>query len=67
MNRAEIFERPVDEHGFAVDILPRDHSPAPAVVGGAAMVAQDEILVGRDDAARHGHVVAIILRRRRIR
>src|SRR3984957_14497569 len=61
MDCAQIFQGPVDEYGFSIDVLAGHPAPTAAVVGGAAMVAQDEILIGRNDFAGHRDGVSIIL------
>src|ERR1700722_20650784 len=55
---AHLIQRPVDKYGLAVNVPARDHAPCPAVVGRAAMIAQDEVFVFGNHADRHGTLIA---------
>src|SRR5205807_6211057 len=59
---AHFFERPVYEHGFAVDGFALDETPGAAIAGRTAMVAQDEVLARRHYVAFPGNIVAVIFR-----
>ena len=60
MNGADMFRRPEDEYRLPIDIIARNESPGAAVVGEVAMVAQDEIFVGRNHASLVAAVVSIL-------
>src|ERR1017187_5018239 len=56
-----VFQRPINENRFAVDLLALDEAPRAAVAGGTAVIAQHEILAGRDAVFFPGDAVAIVL------
>src|SRR5262245_5049013 len=44
---APAFVRPIDDEGFPLDVLAREEPPVPAVLRVVAVVAHDEVLIGR--------------------
>ena len=61
MNAADFGKRPIDEHGFAVDAFPAHETPAAAVTGGIAVVAQNKIVIRRDHSERHRLMIPVSL------
>jgi hypothetical protein len=57
-----VFEGPEDEDRFSIDVFPRHETPGAAVIGGDAMISQDEVVVGRDNLKWIGAVVTVFER-----
>src|ERR1035437_8942664 len=56
-----ILQGPIDKNRFAVDGGALDEAPGAAVAGGTAMIAQHEVLAGRDAVFFPGDAIVIVL------
>src|SRR5260370_36495037 len=60
LQNAHLIQRPANKNRFPVNIAAGDHAPGPAVVGRTAVIAEDEIFVGRNGSGNHRTLVAIL-------
>src|ERR1022692_3811199 len=56
-----VLQGPIDENRFTIDGVALDEAPGAAVAGGTAMIAQHEVLAGRDAVFFPGDAIVIVL------
>src|SRR6185437_17058844 len=55
----DLFERPIDQDGFAVNIVSRHETPTPAIARRVPVISKDEIFIRRDNSEVHRVAISI--------